>query len=211
MITFGLTGGIACGKSTVTKTFRAHNIPMVDADIVARQVVEPGSYGMALIGLELGEDLILSKGVLDREALGKLVFSDKEAMHKLNAIMGPLIQKESALQLEQLHNEGNQIVGYDAALICEMGHADMYRPLIVVSCPIDVQMARLMKRNNFTQEEALARIEAQMPLAKKIEMSNFVIDTSGSIEDSIAQTEKVIDQLVIMNTKQKHSQMKRLP
>jgi dephospho-CoA kinase len=210
MITFGLTGGIACGKSTVTKTFLKNDIPMIDADIIARQVVEPGTFGLHLIGLELGEDLILSGGILDRAALGKLVFSDKKAMHKLNTIMMPLIANEATRQIAEAH-KNSPIVGYDAALIIEQGDADKYRPLIVVSCPPEIQIARLMKRNGFSQEEAQARIDAQMPLAKKIEVANFVVDTTGTIEQSVAQTEEIIYKIVVMYTKQHHSRMSNLP
>ena len=195
MITFGLTGGIACGKSTATKTFRAHKIPMVDADIVARQVVEPGTPGLAQIVETFGKEYLQADGTLDRIALGRLVFFNQEAMDKINRIMGPLIHNESQAQIKKFHDEGNYIVGYDAALICEQGNADKYRPLIVVSCPQDMQVARLMSRNSLTREEAMARIDAQFPLPEKVKMADYVIDTSGTIESSVAQTEKIIDYL----------------
>jgi len=199
MITFGLTGGIACGKSTATKTFRANNIPMVDADVVARQVVEPGTAGLTQIVEAFGSKYLQEDGTLDRVALGKLVFFDQGAMDQINKIMAPLINNESQAQLQKFHDEGYEIVGYDAALICEMGNADKYRPLIVVSCPQDTQVSRLMSRNSLTREEAMARIDAQMPLYKKVEMADFVIDTSMSIQYSILQTEVVIYELQQLN------------
>lgn len=121
MITFGLTGGIACGKSTVTKTFRAHNIPMVDADIVARQVVEIGTPGLNQIVETFGSQYLNTDGTLNRTELGKLVFFEPQAMLRINRIMLPLINKEAESQINKLHQEGNYIVGYDAALICEQG------------------------------------------------------------------------------------------
>lgn len=203
MITFGLTGGIASGKSTITKTFRANNIPMVDADIVARDVVKPGTYGLDQIIQTFGSEYLESDGTLHRTKLGKLVFSDKEALKKIDEIMLPLINTEANFQIAKLHSEGHYIVGYDAALICEMGNSEKFRPLIVVHCPQDTQIERLMSRNNLTREEALLRINAQMPVAKKIEMANYTIDTSGTIEESIKQTDVVIHNLRYLMYKQK--------
>jgi dephospho-CoA kinase len=192
MITFGLTGGIACGKSTANKTFASAGIPMVDADIVARQVVEPGTKGLKYIIEAFGHKMLQSDGTLDRVRLGKLVFEGPSQMFALNLIMGPLIQEESAKQIAALHAKGHSIVGYDAALICEMGNAHRFRPLIVVSCPQDAQIARLISRNGLTREQAMDRINAQMPLEQKIKMADCVIDTSGTIENSIAQTKAII-------------------
>jgi len=189
MITFGLTGGIASGKSTVTKSLRANNVPVVDADIVARQVVEPGTPGLAQVIQYFGPQFLLPDGSLDRIKLGNLIFADKTLRDVLNHVMLPLINDESALQLKKFHDEGHEIVGYDGALICEMGNADKYRPLIVVSCTQEQQIERLMKRNSLTLEAAMHRINAQMSVAEKIAMADIVIDTSGTIEESIKQTE----------------------
>src|SRR5271166_2035069 len=113
---FGLTGGIACGKSTVNKTFQAHGIPMVDADVIARQVVEPGTIGLGLIVAAFGQEILLPDETLDRVKLGHIVFSDKGKRKILDAIMGPLIAGESTYQLG-LRARDRSIVGYDAALI----------------------------------------------------------------------------------------------
>ena len=195
MITFGLTGGIACGKSTVTKTLRANNIPIVDADIVARQVVAPGTYGLARIIRAFGTEYLNDDGTLNRTKLGAHVFADSSARRVLDKIMAPLITTESGSQLSAFHSQGNQLVGYDAALICEMGNSEKFRPLIVVHCPRVTQLQRLMSRNNLTEAEAMARIEAQMPLEKKVKLADFTIDTSGTIEYSIQQTEVIIQKL----------------
>jgi len=195
MITFGLTGGIASGKSTVTKTFRNNSIPIVDADIVARQVVEPGTPGLGLVISEFGSQYLQSDGTLDRIGLGKLVFADTGARHSIDKIMLPLINAESNVQLKKLHEDGHVIVGYDAALICEMGNCEKFRPLIVVHCPRDMQVSRLMSRNSLTHAEAMLRIEAQMAVEKKIALANYTIDTSGTIEYSIKQTEDIIQLL----------------
>ena len=198
MITFGLTGGIACGKSTVTKVFARNGIPIVDADVVAREVVAPGTLSIRAIVATFGDQMLLSNGTLDRTKLGTLVFQDKQSMFALNIIMGPAIHEESARQLQALHDRGHRIVGYDAALICEMGNADKYRPLIVVYCSRDIQIERLMKRNSLTHEQAVARIDAQMPIEQKVQMANHKINTQGTLEESAAQTERLIEMLKMM-------------
>jgi len=192
MITFGLTGGIACGKSTASKTFEAHGIPMVDADKVARQVVEPGTYGWQCIVSTFGNVILTPESAIDRIRLGSLVFSNAEAMLKLNTIMLPLIQQESAVQIQKWHEQGKKIVGYDAALIYEMGSADKYDPLIVVHCHRDLQIERLITRNGLTKAEAMSRIECQMPVSQKLMMADYSIDTSGTVDESIKQTEVII-------------------
>jgi len=196
---FGLTGGIACGKSTVTKTFRAHGIPMVDADVVARQVVEPGTVGLEALTQTFGKEYLLPDGTLNRTALGRLVFSDASALKKINQIVGPLIKFEGSRQIANLFLEGHDIIGYDAALLIELGSYEGFKYLILVSCPADIQLARLMGRNNLTREEAQARIDAQLPLETKMKLvrecrpdTHFIVDTSGRVEHSVEQTEKII-------------------
>jgi len=195
MITFGLTGGIACGKSAVTKTFRKNNIPIVDADVVAREVVIPGSIGNDKIMSRFGFPYFNQDGTLDRAKLAGLVFANHLAMTELNRIMKPLIESESDRQIAALHNEGNSIVGYDAALIIEQGNADKYRPLIVVSCPPVMQIERLMRRNDLTEAQAMSRINAQMSVEEKVKLADYVVDTSGSIENSINATLLIIELL----------------
>lgn len=195
MITFGLTGGIACGKSTVSKTFRANGIPMVDADEVARQVVEIGTQGLSQIVDVFGKEYLNIDGTLNRTALGNLVFTYPDAMVRLNHIMGVLIHNESSAQLKKFHDDGHPIVGFDAALICEKGNADKYRPLVVVDCPQEIQLSRLMSRNSLTREEAMARINAQFSSEQRVALADFVIDSSMAIKNSIQQTEVVIYEL----------------
>jgi dephospho-CoA kinase len=189
---FGLTGGICCGKSTVSNTLQEHGIPMVDADIVARQVVEVGTKGWAALRETFGLEYFYPSLALDRAKFGAFVFSNKEAMDKLNTIMTPLIEDEANRQINVFLNEGQLVVGYDAALICEMNLAEKYRPLIVVSCPRHMQIERLVKRNNLTEAEAVIRIDAQMTSAEKEKMADFIIDTSTTVEESIKTTEFII-------------------
>lgn len=191
----GLTGGIAVGKSTVSRTFRSNNIPVIDADIVARQVVEPGTEGLDKIINVFGKLYLQNDGTLNRTMLGQLVFSNTQAMSALNNIMRALIDTESQSQIKQLCDAGNPIVVFDAALICENGNADKYRPLIVVSCPQKMQLARLMSRNNLTEQEAMNRINAQFSSEQREALADLIIDSSMSIAHSVFQTEAIISHL----------------
>lgn len=191
MIVFGLTGGIASGKSTVSKTFSRIGVPVIDADQVARDVVVPGSDGLKDICKAFGSDYLLPDGNLDRIKLGNLVFHSQDDMLKLNHIMQPLIQYESYRQILRACNDGHEIICYDAALILEMGNYDRYKPLVVVACSPEMQLERLMKRNGLTEAQAMARINAQIPVAEKMKRADMIIDTNGPHEYSIKQTETV--------------------
>jgi dephospho-CoA kinase len=197
MITFGLTGNICMGKSTIEKTLVKHNIKVIDADMVARQVVEPGTYGWHTIYLVFGEEYIKADHTLDRAKLGELVFSDKKAMDQLNAIMGPLIQAEVANQIKKLQDEGQQLICYSGALIVESGNADRYRPLVMAYCTPEQQLERLMARGTghgpLTKERAMAIIKSQMPAEEKAHLADYIINTWGTIQDSVLQTEIIIE------------------
>jgi dephospho-CoA kinase len=195
MIIIGLTGSICCGKSTVSRTFINNNIPVIDADIVARQVVVPGSVGLKQIVNTFGFNYLNEDGTLNRTKLGALVFHSKQDMNQLNYIMQELIHKEAKSQFNKLNIEGHKIAVWDAALIIEQKNTDKYRPLIVVSCPRDMQVERLMKRNNLTRDDAMVRINAQMSTEEKIKFADYVIDTSSDISSSIKQTEDIIRSL----------------
>lgn len=199
MIICGLTGGICSGKSTISKTFQYHNIPVVDADIVARQVVEPNTPGLSQVINAFGVEYLNDDGTLNRTKLGNLVFNNQKKLDKLNSIMSVLMKEEQTYQFKVLKRRGFPIVVFDAALICEMGNADKYRPLIVVSCPLEIQLQRLMARNNLTESEAMARINKQFSAEERIKFADYVIDTSKSIEHSVKQTERIIRKLRVRN------------
>jgi dephospho-CoA kinase len=198
MITFGLTGNIAMGKSTVTKKFRESGIPMVDADIISREIVELGTPGLAAMVEAFGPEYLQADGTLDRTKLGNMIFApgNAEQLALCNSIMQPRIKEESNRQIKEFHDKGFAIVGYDAALICENGNADGFKPLIMVRCTPEQQLERLMKRGTgrgpLTKEQATAIINVQMPIEKKMAMADFIIDTSGTIEESVKQTETAI-------------------
>jgi len=192
-LVFGITGGICCGKSTVTKTFVANSIPVVDADLIAREVVTPGSVGLALLVKKFGDKILFKGESLDRRSLADIVYEDQAKLNQLNAIMYPLIAKEAAAQFETHRLAGASIIGYDAALIIETLQADKFRPLIVVRCKLETQLKRLMDRNMLTQDEALRRIQAQMSSEQKAAQADLIINTDGPIEDSVKQTLNIIE------------------
>ncbi len=181
MRVFGLTGGIASGKSAVARIFRENGVPVVDADEVAREVVEKGTPGLAKIVEEFGEGVLASDGTLDRKALGAIVFDDSNKRALLNGILHPAIAAKSAEHFAQL-SASNPVVCYDAALIVERGLADMFRPLVVVAAPPELQRRRLQARDGLSASEAEARLVAQAPVEAKIAAADIVIHNDDTLE-----------------------------
>jgi dephospho-CoA kinase len=193
MHVFGLTGGIASGKSTVSARFRARGVPIVDADELAREVVAPGTEGLAAVVAAFGPGVLGADGALDRKALAALVFGDEAKRKQLNAIVHPRIGAASAAKLAALGAGGAALVCYDAALLVENGLGDAFRPLVVVAAPENVQIARIMKRDGATEDEARARIRAQRPLAEKVAVADVVIDNGGSLGELLAAADRALD------------------
>lgn len=184
----GLTGGIACGKSTVSQYLKEKGIPVIDADLVARQVVAPGSKGLAQIKEVFGWQYILPDGTLNRELLGKKVFADKAMLQQLNAITGPLILTELKKQLERKE----PWVVLDAALLLE---ENCYRNLAdvvwVVTVREEIQLERLISRNHYSIEQAKARIASQMSEQERLRYADAVIDNNGTIAETLRQVEEL--------------------
>ncbi|MEO8875601.1 MAG: dephospho-CoA kinase, partial [Polyangiaceae bacterium] len=180
---FGLTGGIASGKSAVAARFRACGLPVLDADVLAREVVAKGSEGLAAVVLAFGEDVIAPDGELDRKAVADLVFSDADARRKLNAIIHPRIAALTMLRAGELGAHGEPLACYEAALLVENKMSDAFRPLVVVSVPLEVQVARAMARDNAPESAVRKRLAAQTPLDEKIRAADIVIDNTGSLEE----------------------------
>ena len=187
----GLTGGIACGKSFVSRLLADRGAIVVDADQVARDVVAPGSAGLAEVVEAFGEGVLNADGTLDRETLGATVFGDPAARKRLEGILHPAIARESMVQLADAAAKKPPLVIYDAALLIEAGRYELFRPLVVVSAPPAVQMQRLIERDGLSQADAQARVAAQMPVAEKAQLADHVIDNGGTR----AQTEARVDAL----------------
>lgn len=196
MVVFGLTGGIASGKSTVAKRIRARGIPVIDADVLAREVVARGTDGFEAIVTAFGEQVVGPDGELDRKKLGATVFADANARKILNGIVHPRIFARSSDRIRELGAEGRAVVCYEAALLVENGMSEAFRPLVVVAVPLTVQVDRVMSRDALNRVEAMARIAAQLPLAEKVAMADYVVDNSGTLSELEMRTDGVIDAIV---------------
>ena len=183
MLIIGLTGGIACGKSTASAHFARLGAFRIDADKLARKVVAPGRQALAEIIKVFGSGLLNPDGTLDRPALGRIVFSDAARLKELNEIIHPYIFAEQARQIEAItvsaEDPGRLTFVVDAALMIEAGSYKKYDIIIVAYCPERIQLERLAARDGFSEKQARQRIHLQMPLLEKISYADFVIDTSG--------------------------------
>ncbi len=193
----GLTGGIATGKSTVSSMFRTLGCPVIDADVLAREVVEPGQPALAELAREFGPGVLGPDGRLDRPALAAVVFANAERRRRLEAITHPRIRERFAEQLGVLAQRGvDGVVIFDAAVIIESGgHKQMDR-LVVVIADEATQLARLRARDGLDEAEALRRIRSQMPLAEKAKLAHYVIHNSGDRAATEAQVRRVHAALV---------------
>ncbi|MBC5637490.1 dephospho-CoA kinase [Ornithinibacillus sp. BX22] len=193
-IVIGLTGSIASGKSAVAAMFKELLIPVIDADQIARDVVEPGESALQAIVNEFGHDILLPDGTLDRKKLGAIIFSDTDKRAKLNAIVHPAVRKRMLEQKEHLLENGAKCVVMDIPLLFESKLTHMVDKTLVVYVDEDVQLQRLVKRDNSQKEEALQRIQSQIPLKEKVKLADAVIDNNGTLEHTLEQLQDVLNQ-----------------
>src|SRR5262245_8703069 len=192
MLKVGLTGSIAVGKSFVLDVLRELGARTIDADQIARECVGPGSPGLAGVVKEFGKDALNADGALDRAKLGAIIFNDELKRQKLNSILHPfIIARQDELMRQWEKETPNAIAVIDAALMIESGGYKRFDKLIVVHCQPEIQIQRLMKRNNLSRDEAESRIKAQMPQEEKMKYANYLIDTSGDRENTRLEVEAV--------------------
>jgi len=188
----GLTGGIACGKSTVSRMLEARGAAIVDADRIARDVVSPGRPALLDIRETFGDDVIGADGSLDRKRLGAIVFGDEAARKKLEAITHPRIRAEMKRQIEEWNaKEPGRLVVVDIPLLFEsrLDRMFAFEDILVVYVPREVQLERLMARDGMSREDAERRIDAQLPIEEKRRLADVVIDNSGTLEETERQVE----------------------
>lgn len=190
---FGLTGGIASGKSTVAARFRERGVPVLDADAIAREVVLPGSSGLAAIKERFGADVLAPDGSLDRKRLGALVFADAEARRALNAITHPRIAARTQERRQELEDAGHPLACYEAALLVENGLAAAFRPLVVVVASPSVQQARIAARDGLDAEAIAQRLAAQAPIEAKRAAADHVVVNEGSLDALRSAADRVLD------------------
>lgn len=192
----GLTGSIACGKSTVSRMLAERGARIIDADVIAREVVRPGEAAWSLIVEHFGQDLLLADRQIDRMKLGQIVFADEEARRTLNSIVHPAVRGRMRELADEAEREGVRLIVLDIPLLFESGLEHMVEHIVVVSCTEEQQLARLMKRNGFSDEDARRRIASQMPIAEKVAQAHDVIDNSGTLTETECQVDELVDRLL---------------
>ncbi|GAA0554957.1 dephospho-CoA kinase [Actinomadura livida] len=189
MLKVGLTGGIGSGKSEVSARLAELGAVVIDADRIAREVVEPGTPGLAAVVAEFGEEVLLPSGGLDREKVGRIVFSDPDRLAALNAIVHPLVGERMQELMDAAPEDA--VVVYDVPLLVENGLAPMYDEVVVVDAPADVQLDRLVARRGMTEEDARARMANQASREDRRAVATHVIDNSGTLESLQSQVDNL--------------------
>jgi len=194
MLRFGLTGGIASGKSTVAAMLRELGFPVLDADRLAHQLIEPGTAAHEEVVREFGREILDAKGRVNRSRLGALVFADRGKLEKLNAIVHPRVAEATRLQFDAWEREGKSVAFVEAALIVEAGMHKSLDGLLVAWCTPEQQAARLLERG-LSEAEARSRIALQMPQDEKLRHATEKIDCSGTLEETRRQVEALAARL----------------
>lgn len=187
MIEIGLTGGIASGKSTVSRMIRDSGIALIDADVFAREVVEPGEDAYSQVVSHFGEGILHGDGTLDRKKLGAIIFNDEKERSVLNGIVHPAVRKKMNDQKAAYRDEGREAVVLDIPLLFESKLTETVDRILLVYVSEDVQVKRLMERDGSTKEEAMSRIRSQIPLSEKRPHADAVIDNNGTTEETEKQ------------------------
>ncbi|HEX6045804.1 MAG TPA: dephospho-CoA kinase [Pyrinomonadaceae bacterium] len=196
MLRVGLTGSIAVGKSFVTSVFAELGCHVLDADQTAREVVMPGAAGLKAVAEVFGEDVLASDGTLDRARMAAIVFGDESKRQQLNHVLHPfIIARQDEIMREWESEDPNGIGVIDAALMIESGGYKRFDKLIVVHCRPEVQLERLMLRNNLSLAEAQQRVASQMPQEEKQKYADYLIDTSDGFEPTRTRTIQVYNEL----------------
>ena len=192
MILVGLTGSIGMGKSTTAAMFRDAGVPVYDADAAVRDLYQAGGAAVGPVGAAFAG--VVKDEAIDREALRQQVLGDPQALARLNAIVHPAVRRKMLAEKEELIRSGAKTVVLDIPLLFESGLTDWVDKVLVVYVDDDVQLRRLMARNGFTEEEAIARIRAQWPLEEKVKRADAVIDNNGTVEQTRRQLLSILQQ-----------------
>ena len=194
----GLTGGVASGKSAVAALLRELGAVVIDSDQLAREVVEPGSPGLAAVVEEFGETVLTGDGHLDRAALGSLVFGDEASRRRLEGILHPLIRARAA-EAEAEAGPGALVV-HDMPLLVETGQADRFDAVLVVDVPVETQVERMVRDRGWSAEDARSRVAAQADREERRAVATHVIDNTGTHDDLRERVTEVVGELVSPDT-----------
>jgi dephospho-CoA kinase len=193
MLKVGLTGGIGAGKSEVSRLLVSYGAVLIDADRIAREVVEPGTPGLAAVVDAFGEGILTEDGTLDRPGLGSLVFADAERLATLNTIVHPLVRDRSA-ELEAAAAAGDVVV-HDVPLLTENGLAPLFDLVVVVDASPETQLDRLVRLRGMAEQDARARMAAQATREQRRAIADLVIDNDGPLDALEPQVRDVWDEL----------------
>ncbi len=192
----GVTGGIATGKSTVTRMLKEMGAAAIDMDVIARQVVEPGKPALQDIVGYFGKEVLQSDGSLDRKKVSKIVFNDPEKRKKLESFTHPRIYEEFFRQVNMIvENNPNAVIQAEVPLLIEMNLQHLFDKIILVYAPREEQIRRLTKRDNISEAEAVQILAAQLPIAEKVKYADFVIENQGDPEHTGKQVEELWEKL----------------
>jgi len=195
VLAVGLTGGIACGKTVIRRRFDARGALTLDADRVVHGLFAPGTDVTRDVRERFGANVLRADGSVDRRVLGAVVFRDAAARESLEAIVHPKVFEAVETFFDNARNQGADVAVVDAALMYETGSYENYDRVVVAYCPREVQQQRLMARDGLSREEAHRRIAAQMSVEEKRDRAHYVIDTTGALEQTLQQTDTVLEQL----------------
>jgi dephospho-CoA kinase len=188
----GLTGGIASGKSTIARMLLDMDIPVIDADVEARRVVEKGEKAYLKLINAFGREILTKAGDIDRIKLGSIVFHDEEKRLQLNAIVHPAVRERMNEEKVKYLDLGKEVIVLDIPLLFESNLTHMVEKIMLVYVDSEVQLNRLMSRNQLTESEARARIQSQMPLFEKVKLADAVIDNNGTMDESKSQLLQIL-------------------
>lgn len=181
-LVLGLTGSIATGKSTAVEVFRKAGYPVVDSDLIAREVVEPGTSGLAAIVAYFGKNILNSDGTLNRKALGQLIFSDDQKRTALNQLLAPFLEERIVGDIQAAKKTSDLVIA-DIPLLYEQGYERHVDQVAVVYIPEKLQVERLMKRNHLTEDEAQQRVKSQESIEMKKNKADVVFDNQGTVAE----------------------------
>ncbi len=193
----GVTGGIASGKSFVADLFRCLGAAVISADELAREVVRPGGKVLERLVEHFGRSILADNGTLDRNALGKRIFTDEKQRHVLNALIHPAIASLAEQRLAEARRADHPLIVYEAPLLFEAGAQDRVDAVLVVKVDPQVQLKRLMERDGIDEASAHRKIAAQMPQAEKLARADFVIDNSADREQTRLQAAQLFERLAV--------------
>jgi dephospho-CoA kinase len=197
MIVIGLTGGIASGKSTISRILKEYKIPVVDADIISKEIIHEKQIINKIIN-NFGFDVLDISGEINRKALAKKVFGDKHKLNILNSIMHPEIKIKTLEEIDKYKASRQKLCAVDAPLLIEAGFVSIVKYIIIVYISCKLQKARLVKRDNISERDAEKRINSQMKFDDKVKYADFIIDNSGTENETKSQVMEVIKKIESM-------------